>query len=94
MAETLPSPSAPVHIDAARPVRQHDLGEAIPDRFLDANGEVTPLADVERELISFALAHHGGRMSRVARALKIGRSTLYRKLREYGLEEGVESDAA
>jgi transcriptional regulator of acetoin/glycerol metabolism len=33
-------------------------------------------------------------MSKVARALKIGRSTLYRKLREYGLEEGVESDAA
>ncbi len=33
-------------------------------------------------------------MSRVARALGIGRSTLYRKLREYGLEEQAESDAA
>ena len=28
-------------------------------------------------------------MSRVARALKIGRSTLYRKLREYGLDDGM-----
>jgi transcriptional regulator of acetoin/glycerol metabolism len=33
-------------------------------------------------------------MSRVARALGIGRSTLYRKLREYGLDEAMERDAA
>ena len=46
-----------------------------------------PLADLERELIAFALARYGGHMSRVARALGIGRSTLYRKLREYGLDE-------
>jgi DNA-binding NtrC family response regulator len=68
--------------------------EAIPDRFLDRSGEVAALADVERELITFALKHHGGRMSRVARALGIGRSTLYRKLREYGLDDGIERDAA
>ena len=45
------------------------------------------LTDLERELIAFALQHYGGRMSRVARALRIGRSTLYRKLREYGLDD-------
>jgi DNA-binding NtrC family response regulator len=90
----LPAPSAPVHIDAARPSRQSEAREATPDRFLDARGEVAPLPDLERELIAFALKHYGGRMSKVARALKIGRSTLYRKLREYGLEDGVESDAA
>lgn len=67
---------------------------AVPDRFIGSNGEVAALADVERELIGFALAHYGYRMSRVARALGIGRSTLYRKLREYGLDEGLESDAA
>jgi len=33
-------------------------------------------------------------MSRVARALGIGRSTLYRKLHEYGLVDSVMSDAA
>ena len=33
-------------------------------------------------------------MSRVARALKIGRSTLYRKLHEYGLAEELINDAA
>ncbi len=95
LTEALPSPSAPVHIDAARPLRQQiETREAIPDRFLDAEGEITPLETLERDLIEFALRRCGGRMSKVARALKIGRSTLYRKLREYGLEGDIESDAA
>jgi transcriptional regulator of acetoin/glycerol metabolism len=33
-------------------------------------------------------------MARTARALGIGRSTLYRKLREYGLTDGIDADAA
>jgi DNA-binding NtrC family response regulator len=94
LAESLPTPSAPVHIDTVRPVAGAGKTEAIADRFLDASGEVAPLPDVERELIAFALRHYGGRMSKVARALRIGRSTLYRKLREYGLEGEAESDAA
>ncbi len=94
LTEALPAPSAPVHIDAVRSRRQSEARDTVPDRFLDARGEVAPLPELERELIAFALKHYGGRMSRVARALKIGRSTLYRKLRDYGLEEDVESDAA
>lgn len=94
ITESLPAPSAPVHIDAVRSRRESEAKDSTPDRFLDARGEVAPLPDLERELIAFALKHYGGRMSKVARALRIGRSTLYRKLREYGLEEGVESDAA
>ena len=87
--------SAPIHIDAATATpRTSEAREAAPDRFVDARGEVAALADVERELIVFALRHHGGRMSRVARALGIGRSTLYRKLREYGLDADIERDAA
>jgi DNA-binding NtrC family response regulator len=75
-------------------VRESATRSTIPDRFVSENGEVAALADVERELIGFALRHYGFRMSRVARALGIGRSTLYRKLREYGLDDGLESDAA
>ncbi|HRO03724.1 MAG TPA: helix-turn-helix domain-containing protein, partial [Terricaulis sp.] len=37
--------------------------------------------------IELAIDHYSGHMSEVARRLGIGRSTLYRKLREYGLEE-------
>ena len=94
-ALNLNAPSAPVHIDFTTGRVKHVEGPGTnPDRFLTERGEVTALADLERELIVFAIKHHAGRMSRVARALKIGRSTLYRKLREYGLEGAVESDAA
>ncbi len=87
--------SAPVHIDDPSLMKRESArSEATQDRFLAPNGEVTALADMERDLIVFALGHHNHRMSRVARALGIGRSTLYRKLREYGLDEGLESDAA
>jgi DNA-binding NtrC family response regulator len=47
---------------------------------------VRPLEDIEREAIRFAIAHYRGQMSEVARRLKIGRSTLYRKLEGLGLQ--------
>jgi len=52
--------------------------------LLDADGQVRPLEDVEAELIRFAITHYRGQMSEVARRLKIGRSTLYRKLESLG----------
>jgi DNA-binding NtrC family response regulator len=45
-------------------------------------GEMRPLEEMETEIIRFAIAHYRGQMSEVARRLKIGRSTLYRKLDE------------
>ncbi|HEV7409381.1 MAG TPA: helix-turn-helix domain-containing protein, partial [Bradyrhizobium sp.] len=45
-------------------------------------GEVRPLEEMETEIIRFAISHYRGQMSEVARRLKIGRSTLYRKLDE------------
>jgi DNA-binding NtrC family response regulator len=45
-------------------------------------GEMRPLEELESEIIRFAIAHYRGQMSEVARRLKIGRSTLYRKLDE------------
>lgn len=50
--------------------------------MLNASGEVRPLEDLENEIIRFAISHYRGQMSEVARRLKIGRSTLYRKLDE------------
>jgi DNA-binding NtrC family response regulator len=43
-------------------------------------GEMRPLDEIENEVIRFAISHYRGQMSEVARRLKIGRSTLYRKL--------------
>ncbi|MEP9350834.1 response regulator [Xanthobacter sp. KR7-225] len=48
--------------------------------LLDGAGHVRPLDAVEAELIRFACALYGGRLTEVARRLGIGRSTLYRKL--------------
>jgi DNA-binding NtrC family response regulator len=55
----------------------------------DPRGDVRPLEDIERDAIRFAIAHYRGQMSEVARRLKIGRSTLYRKLEGLGLDEDV-----
>lgn len=55
-------------------------------RLVDPYGELKPFEAVEEEVIRFAVGHCGGRMSEVARRLGIGRSTLYRKLKEYGIE--------
>jgi DNA-binding NtrC family response regulator len=59
----------------------------------DAQGEVRPLEDIEREVIRFAIAHYREQMSEVARRLKIGRSTLYRKLEGLGLDEASQESA-
>jgi DNA-binding NtrC family response regulator len=48
--------------------------------LVDPTGEVRPLEEVENEVIRFAVTHYRGQMSEVARRLRIGRSTLYRKL--------------
>jgi DNA-binding NtrC family response regulator len=50
--------------------------------MLTDGGEIRPLEELESEIIRFAISHYRGQMSEVARRLKIGRSTLYRKLDE------------
>lgn len=49
-------------------------------------GHVRPLAEIESEIIRRTITHYDGKMAEVARRLGIGRSTLYRKLDEYGLK--------
>src|SRR5690606_39930048 len=83
LGTTLPraeaSPAAAPPVLAARP------GETI--TALDWGGDVRPLGDVEADMIRLALERYGGRMALIARKLGIGRSTLYRKLRELGLAD-------
>jgi DNA-binding NtrC family response regulator len=55
-------------------------------RLTDTRGDARPLEDIESEVIRFAISHYRGQMSEVARRLKIGRSTLYRKLEELELD--------
>ena len=53
---------------------------------LDNGGGVRRLAEVEGDMIRLALRQYRGQMSEVARRLGIGRSTLYRKVRDLGIE--------
>ena len=53
--------------------------------LVDASGHVRPLEDLEADAIRYAIAHYRGQMSEVARRLRIGRSTLYRKLDVLGI---------
>jgi DNA-binding NtrC family response regulator len=57
-------------------------------RLLDERGEMRPIGALEEEVIRFAIGHYRGRMSEVARRLGIGRSTLYRKMKDYGIVSG------
>lgn len=88
------SGATPVHIDTLSPAGARSHPEAARDRFLDDNGDLRSLAEVERDLIAFALDRCKGRMARVARLLGIGRSTLYRKLKDHGIAENAQSRAA
>lgn len=48
--------------------------------ILDNHGEVKPFAEIEAEVLALVIQHKRGRLTAVARALKIDRSTLYRKI--------------
>jgi DNA-binding NtrC family response regulator len=52
----------------------------------DAGGHLRSLEAIERDLIAYAIETYSGRMAEVARRLGVGRSTLYRKVREYDLD--------
>jgi DNA-binding NtrC family response regulator len=51
-----------------------------------ADGHLRPLEEIEADIIRLAIGHYRGRMTEVARRLGIGRSTLYRKLGELGID--------
>jgi DNA-binding NtrC family response regulator len=52
-------------------------------------GHIRKLEEVEADMIRLALNRYRGQMSEVARKLGIGRSTLYRKMRDLGLDEAT-----
>lgn len=54
--------------------------------LLTADGHMRPLEDIQADVIRLAISHYNGRISEVARRLRMGRSTLYRKLEGYGIE--------
>jgi len=92
----LPEPTAEDHAQAeagaAQPAPRHGDGDA-PVSVLDNDGQLRTLEEIERDLIQFAIEVYAGHMSEVARRLGIGRSTLYRKVREHDLEVAASRSA-
>lgn len=84
-----PMPAAQPHAQPAAPAPAYGDLPPLPDqpiRILDDRGHLRTLDDIERDLIQHAIEVYSGHMSEIARRLGIGRSTLYRKVREQGLE--------
>ena len=50
------------------------------------DGHLRSMEELEADIIRLAIGHYRGRMTEVARRLGIGRSTLYRKLGELGID--------
>ena len=48
-------------------------------------GEILPFRDEEKRIIERALRITGGNIQQTAKALKLGRATIYRKLRKYDI---------
>ncbi|RZJ43280.1 MAG: sigma-54-dependent Fis family transcriptional regulator [Brevundimonas sp.] len=84
-----PEPEVAASAPAAPCVATVDLPPApeAPIRILDDRGHLRTLEEIERDLIQHAIEVYAGHMSEIARRLGIGRSTLYRKVREQGLED-------
>jgi DNA-binding NtrC family response regulator len=83
-AET--SAEASDHLAAAHPISALEKHLADQIASFDDEGHVRRLEEVEGDMIRHAIDHYSGQMSEVARRLGIGRSTLYRKVRELGLD--------
>lgn len=80
-----PAPSLPAEqFEGAAAHAAED--EHLPVDIMDEGGHLRSLESIERDLIAFAIETYSGRMAEVARRLGVGRSTLYRKVREYDLD--------
>ncbi|MEM1035930.1 MAG: sigma-54 dependent transcriptional regulator [Pseudomonadota bacterium] len=88
----VPARPEPANDTAPTPPAASVSSEAGPVPVIE-DGEVRALSDVERDLIAYAIDFYEGHMSEVSRRLGIGRSTLYRKVREYGLDDDAKREA-
>jgi DNA-binding NtrC family response regulator len=91
LADPVAAAARPV---AVQPAPANDASASQPVVLTDPAGDLRTLEAIERDLIQYAIDHYSGHMSEVARRLGIGRSTLYRKVREYDLKVREEFDAA
>jgi DNA-binding NtrC family response regulator len=71
------------------PSNLHAFADGPGVALYEPDGNLRPLSDIEADVIRLAIGHYRGRMTEVARRLGIGRSTLYRKLAELGIDNAA-----
>ncbi len=76
LGELEADPSSPLH-------------EGVGVMLYTEDGNLRPLEEIEADVIRLAIGHYRGRMTEVARRLGIGRSTLYRKLSDLGIDNAA-----
>ncbi len=69
--------------------RTNPIHEGVGVMLYTEDGNLRPLEEIEADVIRLAIGHYRGRMTEVARRLGIGRSTLYRKLSDLGIESAA-----
>lgn len=62
-------------------------------KLTGTKGDLRALHQIENAILQFALGHYGGRITDIARDLGIGRSTLYRKLKQAGIVHSADATA-
>lgn len=86
-AESFPQLSELIgETDAAATPTSH---EGVGVMLYTEDGNLRPLEEIEADVIRLAIGHYRGRMTEVARRLGIGRSTLYRKLSDLGIDNAA-----
>ena len=75
-------------LGSAHPAAQ-PMQEGVGVMLYTPDGNLRPLEEIEADVIRLAIGHYRGRMTEVARRLGIGRSTLYRKLSDLGIDNAA-----
>ena len=75
--------------EAAEPLDGGNAHDGIGIQLYTEDGNLRPLDEIEADVIRLAIGHYRGRMTEVARRLGIGRSTLYRKLNDLGIDNAA-----
>ena len=86
-AESFPQISEVVGDRAEAPAPAFQEGAGV--MLYNEDGNLRSLEEIEADVIRLAIGHYRGRMTEVARRLGIGRSTLYRKLSDLGIDNAA-----
>ena len=82
----MPSLQTPINITSVKHGGVSREDADIQDTGIYVEEAPKSLDEVEKEMIRKALARHNGRRKNAAKDLNISERTLYRKIKEYGLE--------